>query len=88
MRKICSSSKTSWTSLLSALALSRSVPNGFSMITRARSARPASPISRITSAAALGGTLRWYRRRGSPPSSRSARSTAAVSARGPAPLLT
>ena len=42
----------------SSRALSRSVPNGFSMITRARSARPASPSVWITSAAAFGGTLR------------------------------
>ena len=59
MRKICDSAKTSWSFLFSSRALSRSVPNGFSMITRARSARPASPRVLITSAAAFGGTLRW-----------------------------
>ena len=34
MRKICSSSRTERTSRLSAFALSRSVPNGFSMMMR------------------------------------------------------
>ena len=43
---------------LSSRADARSVPNGFSMITRARSARPASPSISTTSAAAAGGTLR------------------------------
>ena len=57
MRKTCSSSKTSWTAALSSRALSRSVPNGFSMITRERSARPASPSSHDVGGAS-GGTLR------------------------------
>ena len=39
-------------------ALARSVPNGFSMMMRARSASPTSPSSRTTSGAAAGGTLR------------------------------
>ena len=40
MRKTRSSGKTPWTSVLSARALSRSTPNGFSSTTRERSARP------------------------------------------------
>ena len=39
-------------------ALSRSVPNGFSMITRERSTRPASSSILTADSAALGGTLR------------------------------
>ena len=58
IRKTCSSSKTSWSIALSRCALARSVPNGFSMITRARSASPASPRRSTTSGAAAGGTLR------------------------------
>ncbi len=41
MRKIWSSRRTAWTVSLSSWALSRSVPNGFSMITRERSGQPA-----------------------------------------------
>ena len=58
MRKICSSRKTSWTVSLSSRADFRSVPNGFSMTTRARSASPASPSVRTTGPAADGGTDR------------------------------
>ena len=58
MRKICSSRKTSCTVSLSSRADSRSVPNGFSMTTRARSARPASPSVRTIEPAAAGGTDR------------------------------
>ena len=45
MRKICSSEKTSCSLLFSATALARSVPNGFSMMMRQRSTRPASASS-------------------------------------------
>ena len=45
MRKICSSSKTECSMSLSAPALARSVPNGFSMTTRERSTSLASEIS-------------------------------------------
>ena len=58
MRKTCCSANTSCTSALSARALSRSVPNGFSMMMRAFSTRPASPSSRTVAPAAAGGTLR------------------------------
>ena len=58
MRKTWSSRKTSCTASFSARADSRSVPNGFSMITRARSARPASPSVRTIGPAAAGGTER------------------------------
>jgi hypothetical protein len=43
---------------LSEIALSRSVPNGFSMMVRDPLARPASSIMRTADMAALGGTLR------------------------------
>ena len=58
MRKTCCSANTSCTSALSARALARSVPNGFSMTTRASRARSASPSSRTVAPAAAGGTLR------------------------------
>ena len=58
MRKICSSRSTWWRVSFSFRALVRSVPNGFSMITRAFSVRPASARVWITSVAAAGGTLR------------------------------
>ena len=58
MRKICSSAKVSCSDAFSSCALARSVPNGFSMMIRARSTRPASPSSRTTARAAAGGTLR------------------------------
>ncbi len=58
IRKICSSAKTWCTSLLSATADSRSMPNGFSMMIRDRSTSPASPSWWTTSSAAFGGTLR------------------------------
>ena len=58
MRKICSSSKT-WCSMsLSATALARSVPKGFSMTTRERSTSLASDSIWITERSAAGGTLR------------------------------
>ena len=58
MRKICSSANVEWSDALSALALRRSVPNGFSTMIRERSTRPASPSVCTTALAALGGTLR------------------------------
>ena len=58
MRKIWSSRKTSWTVVVELARRLRSVPNGFSMITRAREARPASPSVRTTGPAADGGTDR------------------------------
>ena len=58
IRNTWSSSKTSRTSELSRRALWRSVPNGFSMMTRARSVSPASPRVRTTASAACGGMLR------------------------------
>ncbi len=58
MRKICSSLNTSCSLAFSRTALARSVPNGFSMMIRARSTSPASPSIRTTGSAALGGTLR------------------------------
>jgi len=44
-----------------ARAEARSVPNGFSMITRAPLARPDSPSMPIIEKNAAGGTARWYR---------------------------
>ena len=58
MRKIWLSSNVSCSAALSRLALARSVPNGFSMMMRLRSTRPASPSVRTTASAAFGGTLR------------------------------
>ncbi len=58
MRKIWDSSKVSCTKSLSATALSKSVPNGFSITTRERSTRLASRSMVITSRAAFGGTER------------------------------
>ena len=58
MRKIWLSSKY-WCSMsFSATALARSVPNGFSMITRERSTNLASASIWITSRSATGGMLR------------------------------
>ena len=79
MRKTCDSSKTACTSAFSLRADSRSVPNGFSMITRASLARPAVPSMRTTEMNAAGGTARWNSRRGVPPISFSARWIASVS---------
>jgi hypothetical protein len=62
----------------------RSVPNGFSMITRAFSASPVSPSIPTTDPNADGGTARWKMRRGVPPISFSAACTAATSGAGPA----
>ena len=58
MRKICSSRNVSCTKSLSATALARSVPNGFSITTRDRSTRLASRSVAITDRAAFGGTDR------------------------------
>ena len=58
MRNTWLSGKTAWTSALSVIALARSVPNGFSMMIRARSVRPASRAPATTEGAAAGGTLR------------------------------
>ena len=58
IRKIWLSSNVSWTVLLSAIALARSVPNGFSMTTRDLATRSASRSIWITATAALGGTDR------------------------------
>ena len=52
------SEKTSCSLAFSATALFRSVPNGFSMMMRERSTRPASANRRTADKAALGGTLR------------------------------
>ncbi len=52
------SENTSCSRAFSATALARSVPNGFSMITRERSTSSASPSRRTADSAALGGTLR------------------------------
>jgi len=52
------SEKTSCSLALSATALFRSVPNGFSMMIRERSTRSASANRRTADKAALGGTLR------------------------------
>ena len=58
MRKIWPSSNTSCSRVLSVTALSRSTPNGFSMMMRERSTNPASESSLTAGRAALGGTLR------------------------------
>ena len=54
MRKIWSSANTSCSLAFSDSALARSVPNGFSMMMRERSTRPASASSRTADKAALG----------------------------------
>jgi hypothetical protein len=58
MRKTCDSSKTLWTKSFSFTALSKSCPNGFSMITRAPEVRSASRSISTTACAAFGGTER------------------------------
>jgi len=58
MRKICSSANTACRRALRLTALARSTPNGFSMMIREPSTRPASPSSRTAGSAAAGGTLR------------------------------
>src|SRR5208282_3755642 len=73
MRKTWDSSKTACTAWFSARAESRSVPNGFSMMTRAPAASPAAPSMPTTEVNAAGGTARWYSRQGEPPISFSAR---------------
>jgi hypothetical protein len=58
MRKTYSSGKISWTGWLSARAVARSLPNGFSMTIREFAARPVAPSMRTIPAAAAGGTER------------------------------
>ncbi len=58
IRKICDSSNVSCSEALSSRAVARSVPNGFSMMIRDRSTRPASARACTTASAAPGGTLR------------------------------
>ncbi len=58
MRNTCDSSKTASTAWFSARAEARSVPNGFSMITRAPEARPVAPRLSTTEVNAAGGTAR------------------------------
>ena len=83
MRNTCDSSKTASTAWFSLRAESRSVPNGFSMITRVRSvARPEAPSMPTTEVNAAGGTARWNSRRGEPPISFSALLTAATRGAG------
>jgi hypothetical protein len=58
IRKICSSANTACTVAFSARADARSVPNGFSMITRAPSESPTAPSVSTIPAIATGGTER------------------------------
>ena len=58
MRNTCDSSKTASTAWFSLRAEARSVPNGFSMITRASLARPVAPSMPTTEVNAAGGTAR------------------------------
>ena len=58
IRKIWLSSNVACKVSLSAIALSRSVPNGFSMMMRDPSPNPVRPSSCKTSGAAAGGMLR------------------------------
>ncbi len=58
MRKIWFSVNVACSAALSLRALRRSVPNGFSMTIRERSASPARSSVRTTDSAAPGGTLR------------------------------
>ena len=51
------------------------MPNGFSMITRARRESPLAWSFSTTVSKAAGGTARWKSRRGRPPMSRSALAT-------------
>jgi len=55
MRKTWSSANTACNAAFRLRALARSVPNGFSMMTRDRSTSPASPSGRTADSAALGG---------------------------------
>src|SRR5579875_342443 len=64
IRNTCSSAKTAWTAAVSSWQERRSVPNGFSMMTRAFSASPVWPSMATTGAKADGGTAGWNRRRG------------------------
>ena len=67
MRNTCDSSNTACTVSLSFLDDSRSVPNGFSMITRECSlARPDEPSMVTTEPNAAGGTARWNSRPAAP----------------------
>src|ERR1700680_4066051 len=74
MRNTWDSSKTAWTVWFRARAEARSVPNGFSMITREFCARPESPSRPTTDPKAAGGTARGRMARGARACSRSARS--------------
>ena len=58
MRNTCDSSKTASTAWFSARAEARSVPNGFSTITRASLARPVADRLSTTEVNAAGGTAR------------------------------
>ena len=58
IRKTRSSGKTPWTSVLSASALSRSTPNGFSSTTRECSASPELPSVSTVAPNAFGGIER------------------------------
>jgi hypothetical protein len=58
IRNTCDSSNTAWTVWFSDRAEARSVPNGFSMIIRARSARPVRRRVSTMPADAAGGTER------------------------------
>ena len=79
MRKIWDSSKTLCMASLRARAEARSVPKGFSTMTRERSARPEELSMVTTDSNAAGGTARWNSRRGSPPIWLSAFRTASTS---------
>jgi len=72
MRKICDSSKTWCSFWFRSRAEARSVPNGFSMMTREPAERSIPPIIATTDSNADGGIARWNRRRGEPPISFSA----------------
>ena len=78
IRNTCDSSKIACTVLFSVWAEARSVPNGFSMMTRDPGARPAVPSMVTVDSKATGGMARWKSRPGEPPIARSARSMAAV----------
>jgi len=83
MRKTWDSSKTRCTAALSARAEARSVPKGFSMMTReSGEARPAWPSVATTDSKADGGTARWNRRWQGVPISLSAWATAVTSGAG------
>ena len=77
IRNTCDSLNTLCTAWSSLRAESRSVPNGFSMMTRVRPvASPESPSMPTIEVNATGGMARWYSRLGVPPISFSALWTA------------